>query len=69
MIDENYLGHSFIRNEDLYYGNFKCSKCNIIVLYRSAKDKYWYGRSELGKGDWKLLDISCDEEIIKYIIE
>lgn len=62
MFDKNYLGH------DLYftdYSKYCCCKCKIVV-WVFEKDSKHYTQIV---GDIKTLKLTCEEYIIKGIIE
>lgn len=62
MIDLNYLGHN-LKIQDKYNSFFICETCGADV-YRDTYNKYYRYNFEL----YTQL-ISCDEMIIKQIIE
>jgi hypothetical protein len=78
MIDKNHMGHEFVHNSEtgnvgsrcIYY---TCSKCKIIIF--NTEDKY--ERKIFISNDWTgtpfepndELNLTCDEVIIKNIIE
>lgn len=71
MLNINYLGHTFIFYKvDLtcYVDEFICEKCNIIVWCDNFTIKYYYIRPNY---HWfsELLELTCDEHVIKNIIE
>lgn len=67
MINKNYLNHNFIemkRNND-----YICSKCKIMIwYYEGLKTQYWMlFNNTVSAGI--LLNLTCNEMIIKNIIE
>lgn len=65
MFIENYLEHYFkiihqYSNGDM---DFKCIHCNILIWYRLDYNLYYYIDT------WKFLTLTCDEMIIKNIID
>jgi hypothetical protein len=78
--DINYLGHQFILNQDeatdpLGENEFKCTKCKVIAYQKlnGGKYNYWAGWKNNGPQPvalfWQELTLTCDEFIIKNIIE
>jgi hypothetical protein len=70
MIDLNYLGHRLKECKDFYpYHEYKCEICNIILYYEYANHRSTYaicsGQRSLGA----ICHITCEEFIIKSIIE
>jgi hypothetical protein len=63
----NYLGHSLIHKPDNNVEDYYCcSRCNVAVNYGRGTKKYWIYESITG---WKFFNMTCDEVIIKSIIE
>jgi hypothetical protein len=62
MIKEDYLGHDFKIIQNAIF-SFKCKKCNIIAWDISDTWRIY------DRGLSKKIDISCNEMIIKGIIE
>lgn len=64
------LGHSFIKESDLY---FICTKCKIIVFYTNNIETYEKILTVSNRCEYrynsKKLNVSCNEVIIKSIIE
>jgi hypothetical protein len=58
------LGHSFVDNagEDIAV----CSRCKMLTFIEGYTELYCY---DLGINRWYKLNITCDEAIIKNIIE
>ena len=66
--DPNYFGHEFSKDDRLFlnlqgYNCFVCSKCNVVIHYEETAD-YWIFRD-----GWTKFNLTCDEYIIKSIIE
>jgi predicted SprT family Zn-dependent metalloprotease len=59
-MDITYLGHQFKKRQNKRY-SYRCQKCNIIAYYVNYQ---WENYD-----DSEYLDISCNEYIIKNIIE
>jgi hypothetical protein len=79
--DIEYMGHSFyvdVERDDIYKGSiYFCRNCNINAFIQ-IKNLYaerfrYYKRNGASNNpifrDWPELDITCDEYIIKNIIE
>ena len=65
MIDRNYLGHELIDFSEYYTsGEYICNKCNIVIFSENNE----YCTLMNGYAD-ALCDISCNDYIIKNIIE
>lgn len=70
MIDKNYLGHDFvlINYFDTHYNKiYTCSKCNCEVAYYPSLNQYKVKGTLSHYFFYNV--ISCDEMIIKNIIE
>lgn len=70
MFDINYLGHTFIFNRDCAEEEYLCTVCNIFVFkdtVRPIEEKYYYW--DENRGSYKILKFTCNELIIKNIIE
>lgn len=66
LFDENYMGHKLIKN--VYKSNkYYCDKCKIIVRFDDGLYSYLMDTKIINY--YGLLDIICDEMIIKGIIE
>lgn len=65
MFDKNYLGHDLIKNS-YYLNRYYCEKCSTTVMY-NAGCVYSYLSSKINH--YEILDISCDEMIIKGLLE
>lgn len=62
----NYLKHKLTRISDSKY-IFTCEKCNSIIKYDIHSNIYYY--LDTGDGHFYSLMLTCDEMIIKNIIE
>ena len=62
------LGHKFIRNKfgPYYLTTFDCSKCGLKI--HEENNRYWYPITGF-KYYNTLLDITCEEFIIKKALE
>ena len=65
--DANYLGHNFVLSEG-YVRTYTCTKCNGEVLYDDYNGIYQL-YSQTGRSIFLMKVLSCDEAIIKSIIE
>ena len=68
MINLNYLGHSFKLSRKYNMGedaDYVCEHCNVLVWYRNDNDIFWFNIPDY----WIKLKLSCNEMIIKNIIE
>ena len=62
VFNKNYLGHNIIRSDaDIFY---ICTKCNSVIHWNYTNEKYFFWVS-----NWVELENTCDEMIIKNIIE
>jgi len=68
-MDLNYLGHNFKRYE-YPTPKFQCKICNLII-YNTGKDKYFISAHSLILKNLRhtKLNLTCDEILIKIIIE
>lgn len=65
MNNKNILGHNFYVN-DQYSESYICSKCGIQIFnFYTYKKIYTYDKCSFGT----VLELTCDEQIIKNIIE
>ena len=75
MINPNHLGHKFIaKNEDTPFDNiygyeFICLKCYVSTVYWDHNEYYGNNLYFLRNSSPPEMIISCDEQIIKNIIE
>lgn len=76
--NSRYLGHNFESWELEHYITAKvsiCTKCNIIILHEKTyikNNSIYFHSLKLNPNsyrDWAVLNITCDEMIIKNIIE
>ncbi len=74
MFDKNHLKH----NMELYTRyqpshDYKCTKCGVVVWYSKHNDLYFLidkdGMTQYSGNDRELLTLTCEEYIIKGIIE
>lgn len=66
IIDKNYLNHSFIDgniNMNMY-GHYTCEKCKKEIYYNDYDFGYYDDEYP-----WKKIELTCEEVIIKGIIE
>lgn len=73
MFDKNYLGHhlSMWNGEQTFIGIvYICSKCNMFILY-SIGGKYnsWHYKYKIEDIGWDQCKLSCNETIIKKLLE
>lgn len=72
IFNKNHLGHEFSKFTDTrYYNDFMCKKCKIRIQYEidrylSTYEKYFKVNNANILDE---LNLTCDEEIIKNIIE
>ncbi len=71
MIDLSYLGHSFILDDFMYPLNnvFDCNKCGIKIYYDHIDEFYIHIEINYYVNWQKQLLLTCNETIIKGIIE
>lgn len=70
LFDENYLGHKLIKNP--YKSNkYYCEKCKCIIKFKNGLYTYQidFEKPPVYVGIFDVLDITCDEMIIKEILE
>jgi hypothetical protein len=66
MININFMGHDLYRSDDGNLGFFLCKKCSVKIDYLEGDSReYLYVRNSLRYAP----DMTCDEFIIKDIIE
>jgi len=66
QFNNNHLGHDFVDAR----GYYSCHRCNIIVYNNINNDIIVSHRCKLSDGICGFkLNLTCDEVIIKYIIE
>ncbi len=75
MINKNYMGHDLINFdlENIYCQKYKCNRCNLLIKYY-YKDKnnivlYIHYIGSIDDINWSTVKLTCDEVIIKNIIE
>ena len=67
-MNKNYLGHLFLEIDGVDF-SYKCEKCKILIWNSSiGNDDYWLLGDDLYHIRNKL-KLTCDEYIIKNIIE
>jgi hypothetical protein len=71
MFNPNYMGHEFTKADVLpqylqRFNYFKCAKCNVTIDYGEGTKIYWIF---INNGGWVEFNLTCDEVIIKSIIE
>lgn len=64
-----YLNHDFVGNNREKYGWLKCNKCNVLSYWYPPPNKYGGDEKVYFNGDLWVALISCDEIIIKGILE
>lgn len=67
------LGHNFIIHDTISYRNniyYICDMCNIIIFKKQNSHEHYY-ISTKWNNTWRpnLLDLTCNEVIIKNILE
>lgn len=61
VFNNKYLGHNFINKYEVVTSQFRCTRCDILIIYYKDYMMYY---------NYLLIDsITCDEVIIKKIIE
>ena len=80
-MQHNYLGHTFVKNGRSSPGilnyievqNYICHKCKTIVIYNFHKKKIYKetidNRYVTGSVRYIELNLTCEEEIIKTLLE
>jgi len=69
----NYFGHELFISRQLsikYTGShmYECKKCNITAnCYTDGGRNYYYYKNEISS--WHKIDLTCDEFIIKRLLE
>ncbi len=66
--DENYLGHKLVKNA-YKLNRYYCDKCKSTVLFDVDSNSYHYLTDTTTVNLYEQLNITCDEMIIKGIIE
>lgn len=70
MFDKNYLNHNFTHIEYNEYNNkYSCSKCNIKIHFSFYSNYYLMDFNKNGHFIKDTLKLSCDESIIKGLLE
>jgi hypothetical protein len=62
------IGRSVSRNEDLH-NFYKCKKCMKFINYYKTEDCYWTFNFNDEFHKWRWVELTCEEELIKEIIE
>jgi len=69
----NLLGHNFLEilvTQARGTAYFKCSKCNHVIFRENSYEPFTYANSKMSRiKDSKKLSITCDEMIIKNLLE
>ena len=69
-MDLNYLGHEVVLYTKHYKnGDYKCSKCGIVLYYNTNDRTYFIVNDSEDDEVGPMCNITCDEQIIKNIIE
>lgn len=68
--DKNYLNHDLAGKNQFEKSYFYCIKCNSTIYYDSLLNaNYLYKYYILINNNWEELTLTCEEVIIKNIIE
>lgn len=69
MIDKNYLGHNLVEGWEIQISvkgrYFICTKCDSKIFYSSTRERY----NIIENNVYKLLHLTCEEMIIKKLLE
>jgi hypothetical protein len=70
------LGHKFIIDENRYRANLRCEVCDLRVYDCSVESSIYDRTNYKGRivyfkneAEWSDVDVSCDEFIIKKLLE
>ncbi len=70
MFDKNYLGHYFLKYKyDKFGYDFKCETCGIIIWIEGNYSDSYYMINNKGYHTFLKVNLSCNDFIIKGIIE
>lgn len=73
LIDSNYEEHKLFYKHGIIAAPdkqefYRCSKCNIFIMYSMGEGEHIFWTINSNKKWWKL-ELTCEEELIKNIIE